>query len=263
MTPEASEPTAIADGPGQPAASAQQRTADALRSQILSGRWAAGQRLPPERELCVQLGVSRLTLRGALTTLASEGLVRARQGSGIEVQDFQRCGAIDLFTWLLSLPTEYNERSAELFAEIARERRLLALDVLMRAAERASEQEVRDLERIAAAQALRVGDPAAYLAGDCEYQRKLIRISGSTAVELLHNSLERVLARHRELALVFLGPLREHHQSYAMIQRLLRFKRPAGLRRLAEAALDAVEVQGLARVREYCRASKGARAGIR
>jgi GntR family transcriptional repressor for pyruvate dehydrogenase complex len=49
---------------------------------ILSGRFAAGDRLPSERELATQLGVSRPTVRQALSLLASHGLVESRMGSG-------------------------------------------------------------------------------------------------------------------------------------------------------------------------------------
>ncbi len=49
---------------------------------ILSGRFRAGDRLPAERELASHFGVSRPTIRHALGTLASHGLVETRLGSG-------------------------------------------------------------------------------------------------------------------------------------------------------------------------------------
>ncbi|MGV1050168.1 MAG: FadR/GntR family transcriptional regulator [Solirubrobacterales bacterium] len=54
-----------------------------LRRAIELGRFLPGDRLPPERELAVQLGVSRVTLRSALGELeAVELLKRVRRGSG-------------------------------------------------------------------------------------------------------------------------------------------------------------------------------------
>lgn len=56
------------------------RIAQAIRADIRSGRLAPHESIPPERELCHEYGVSRMTARRALTLLEDEGLVR-RDGS--------------------------------------------------------------------------------------------------------------------------------------------------------------------------------------
>jgi DNA-binding FadR family transcriptional regulator len=60
--------------------------ADQIRTLIRSGEFLAGSRLPPERDLAKQLGVSRPSVREALIALEVEGLVEVRIGSGIYVQ---------------------------------------------------------------------------------------------------------------------------------------------------------------------------------
>ena len=60
--------------------------ADQIRTLIRSGEFTPGSRLPPERELARQLGVSRPSVREALIALEVEGLVEVRIGSGIYVQ---------------------------------------------------------------------------------------------------------------------------------------------------------------------------------
>src|SRR6185369_17090975 len=61
-------------------APAYQALADALRSQITSGRLRPGDRLPTEPQLCRNAGVSRSTVREALRLLASEHLVITVRG---------------------------------------------------------------------------------------------------------------------------------------------------------------------------------------
>lgn len=62
-----------------------QQIADQIRDLIDRGGYEAGTRLPPERDLAQQLGVSRPSLREALIALDVEGHVEVRSGSGVYV----------------------------------------------------------------------------------------------------------------------------------------------------------------------------------
>lgn len=62
-----------------------QHVADQIRAVIRDAGFAAGTRLPPERELALQLGVSRPSLREALIALEIDGQVEIRMGSGVYV----------------------------------------------------------------------------------------------------------------------------------------------------------------------------------
>lgn len=53
---------------------------------LLGGGLVEGWRLPPERELAVRLGTSRVTVRQALSALERSGIVAARRGSGVVVR---------------------------------------------------------------------------------------------------------------------------------------------------------------------------------
>jgi len=58
------------------------QAATLIRGQIDEGVLRAGARLPPERELCQQLGISRVTLRKALNQLVDAGVLNASHGRG-------------------------------------------------------------------------------------------------------------------------------------------------------------------------------------
>ena len=59
--------------------------ADQIHALIVGGEYAPGSRLPPERTLAKQLGVSRPSVREALIALEVEGMLDVRVGSGIYV----------------------------------------------------------------------------------------------------------------------------------------------------------------------------------
>jgi GntR family transcriptional repressor for pyruvate dehydrogenase complex len=74
--------------PTQPAESSRTVYAsvrEGIREYIRGARLQPGDRLPSERQLAVQLGVSRTSLRQALTALRVEGLVEVRHGQGIRL----------------------------------------------------------------------------------------------------------------------------------------------------------------------------------
>ena len=59
--------------------------AGTLRSEIRSGHYRPGDKLPTEAALAARFGVNRHTVRHALANLAEAGLVHARRGSGVFV----------------------------------------------------------------------------------------------------------------------------------------------------------------------------------
>jgi GntR family transcriptional repressor for pyruvate dehydrogenase complex len=57
-------------------------TFEQLISHVVRGNWKPGDRIPPERELCQQLGIARTSLREALKAMELIGLLDSRVGDG-------------------------------------------------------------------------------------------------------------------------------------------------------------------------------------
>ncbi|MEU5027971.1 FadR/GntR family transcriptional regulator [Streptomyces milbemycinicus] len=77
-----------------------------LRHMIATGRLVAGQRIPPENDLCDELGVSRGSLREAVRMLAALGVIEPRHGSGTYVSQLRPediVGSLSLTVDLLPL----------------------------------------------------------------------------------------------------------------------------------------------------------------
>ena len=63
------------------------KVAASIRAAILSGELEPGQRLPSGPELAEFFGVASMTVQKAIRTLADEGFVRTKSGSGVYVRD--------------------------------------------------------------------------------------------------------------------------------------------------------------------------------
>lgn len=72
---------------------------------ILSGAVRVGERLPPERDMAQQLGVSRPVVHEALVDIAAKGLISMIPRQGAVVNDYRREGSLELLNSLLN----YNE----------------------------------------------------------------------------------------------------------------------------------------------------------
>lgn len=82
-----------------------QQIAEQIESYIVSGNLAVGDRLPAERELAVQFGVSRPSVREAMIALEGAGLIEVRTGDGTFVRRLVPIGTpLPLGTDLASNP---------------------------------------------------------------------------------------------------------------------------------------------------------------
>ncbi len=76
--------------PPKPAEITEERIIDA----ILEGHFPVSSNLPAERELAIQLGITRPTLREALQRLASDGWIEIRHGRPTRVRDYWHEGSL-------------------------------------------------------------------------------------------------------------------------------------------------------------------------
>ncbi|QRF59175.1 FadR/GntR family transcriptional regulator [Variovorax paradoxus] len=95
-----------------PRTSLVEAAANGIRAEISAGRWPVGARIPIEPQLAQLLGVSRGTVREAVKTLVSRGLLEVRQGSGTYVRSGFDPGASLQKLRLASLLDQFEVRCA-------------------------------------------------------------------------------------------------------------------------------------------------------
>ena len=120
--------------PQRPAAYAEQ----ALVTAILDGTYPPGSALPGERDLALQLGVTRPTLRETLQRLACEGWISIQQGKSTRVNDYKRDGGLSVLGALV----RYSEQLPPDFVPNLLEVRLALAPAYTRAAVERSPVEV-------------------------------------------------------------------------------------------------------------------------
>src|SRR5438477_912799 len=111
------------------------------RQAIMSGQYRPGDRLPTEREMAQQFGVSRVTVRDALRALEANGLVRVKVGG----QGGPYVAEPDIALLSASIGTHLHLRGTT-FQELAEARQALETTAAQLAAERATEEDLVALE---------------------------------------------------------------------------------------------------------------------
>jgi GntR family transcriptional regulator, transcriptional repressor for pyruvate dehydrogenase complex len=170
-----------------------------LRTDILNGKLRPGDKLPPERELAVALGVNRLTLRAALGRLAAAGLLETQHGEGNRVLDYQLSAGLERLPELTEAFLSDGPMVEKLVSDLLDLRRAVLSEAVTLAAQRARPKDLRLLHALVAEQHRRIVDERAFIEGDLELSRLLLRASGNLAFELIFNTIVRFARAHPDL----------------------------------------------------------------
>ncbi len=170
---------------------------DQLRGQILAGRYAPGEALPGERELCQTFEVNRGALREALKRLAQAGLVLVRHGESTRVADYLELAGLDLLPELLR--DEAGQWDPDVALAVMEMRSALAPDVARLAALRGDAELALALDGIVARMQQAEDDLPGLQRIALEFWSELVRACGNIAYRLAFNSLRAAYARSLEL----------------------------------------------------------------
>ena len=151
-----------------------------IRDAILSGDIAAGDELPSERELALQLGINRTTVRDVLTHLELLGIIERQHGKRCRVRDYRRNGSLELIPHLVRLGIPGIGRSIREATAITYE------GTAALAAQRRSGQGLVELERATSAleEAVTDGADEDIIRADREFHHTVAALAGSLALEL-------------------------------------------------------------------------------
>lgn len=185
-----------------------------LIAYVVKGTWKAGDRLPPERELCQQFGIARTSLREALKAMELVGMLDSRVGDGTFVcprSEFLSRPLLWAFTG-----TDHEELVEIMEARTAVEETLAGL-----AAERGSAEEISGIEStvtqmrdaIASGSSILEADMNFHLAVAAAAHNEVLR----NAVQLLRNITRQWLKYKVQIPNVAASVLKRHEAVYRAI----------------------------------------------
>jgi DNA-binding FadR family transcriptional regulator len=171
-----------------------------LRERLLAGSLKPGDRLVPERELALQLGVSRPAVREALRALTMLGIVEIldRVGTVVRRPDVSVLG--DFFTFALA-------QQADLIDDVMEARIAIECQAVRLAATRASIADFERMQRALTTIAETIDDADAGGMADFEFHAAIVLAAHSETLSVLHGSMGALLTRshrsRRELVQAF------------------------------------------------------------
>jgi GntR family transcriptional repressor for pyruvate dehydrogenase complex len=165
-----------------------------VRSLIERGELRPGDRLPAERDLAIQIGVSRPTIRAGLRALAAMGVVQSRHGSGTYIPTGPPTLGSDALGFLAALHGFTRE-------EMYETRRILEVGAAGLAAERATPEQLATMAEEVANLFAAMNDPIGFLVHDIDFHRSVAAASGNPIIAAVMEMIsELYYKRRRETA---------------------------------------------------------------
>lgn len=172
-------------------------TVDHLGAAILAGRYPPGTSIPPEPLLCEELGVSRTVVREAIKSLIAKGLVSSGPKVGTRVLPPAQWNWFDpdVIIW---------QSRAGLTADFLRDlqdlRRIVEPAAVRLAAERATPQDITELEAAFAGIRQTVEEGGDYVSFDLRFHQGLLRASGNRMLVQMSKALGALLRTSFEIS---------------------------------------------------------------
>lgn len=211
----------VPDGPPTDAVAAGRRPVtqhaiDRIKALIAGGTLKPGDRLPTERELAADLGVSRSSMREAIRALTTLGVLEARHGAGVYVTALRPGDLLETFSVLAEIS------QGETLIEVLQVRRMLEPSATALAAGRADDDQLRHLGAVLGSMEADGGgaaDPptvADTVSADLTFHQAIVAITGNATLAAINDGLSsrtfnaRVWHGHQEAGMT--ARLREDHE---------------------------------------------------
>jgi DNA-binding FadR family transcriptional regulator len=196
---------------------------EGVKGMLTSGELEPGSRLPIEKDLAAQLGVSRGSLREGVRALAALGVLETRQGDGTYVTSLDPSTLLSPLGFLADLHQPVH------IADMLAVRRVLESESVALAATRVTDEDLAELDRVlGVVDTILESEPdmdlEAFIHADTEFHRLIARASGNRPLAAIIDTLVgRTFRARLWRAISHRGSVRETQAEHrAILDELLR-----------------------------------------
>lgn len=179
-----------------------------IMDSIKDGELKPGDKLPTERELALQLNVSRTAIREALRSLEVMGVIYSKVGSGTFIKEMSLDILMDSFAGIL----KKNER---LIIELIEVRMLLEVEIAKLAARKIDDNKIQAIEKALKLMEDEIKEGGLGVKGDNAFHNELANAADNLAMTSILNLCGELLNSTRKAALKALGDPKiglQHHR---------------------------------------------------
>jgi GntR family transcriptional regulator, transcriptional repressor for pyruvate dehydrogenase complex len=193
-----------------------------LAAAVLDGRYAPGERLPPQRALAAELGVNMASLREGVKRLEQLRLVEVRHGDAMRVTDWRTQSGLDVLAYA----------AGAFVGPLFEARRLLLREAAALAAQRRSDDAAERLLQLSAGfAAAEDAQPV-----DLVFMATVIEAADNIVFTLILNSIREVYLQHLDAFAPIVADREGLAPLYAQVARAVAERDPSG----AAAAMEAL-----------------------
>lgn len=158
------------------------RPIERIKAMIAEGRLRPGDRLPTERDLAHEFEVSRSSMREAVRTLTTLGVLEVRHGAGVYVSSLRPADLLETFSVLAEIS------QGDTLIEVLQVRRMLEPAATALAAARATDAQLEQigaiLDRISSG-----GGGRETVSADLTFHQAIVQITGNATLAAINDGL--------------------------------------------------------------------------
>lgn len=160
---------------------------DQIMELLVDGTWEIGEKIPSENQLAEAFGVSRITVREALLRLSALGLLETRFGSGTYVKEVTPTTLVNSI-----MPSVYIDSNSML--EVLEYRQVFEVKTAGLAARKATDEGIKELERIYADMVRNQDSLTDFAESDLEFHLALSTMTNNSMLIATMNVIKSALS---------------------------------------------------------------------